>query len=234
MAKKVKNEESTTEELVQKLDRTALNMELFLEKNAKVLGIVIGVVVLAALGYFAYLKLIVDPKSDQALKEMVTAERLFEQDSIGQALNGSKGSYLGLQQIVDEYGNTDAGNLAKLKAGAAYYKLGDYTTAIKMFEDFSTKDPVLLAQKYGMIGNCLVQTGKVEEGLPYYVKAAEATKVVTIEQTYYTKAGNIAMSLGKNEDALKYFQIIVDKYPGANNNEAEKFVERLTYALGQQ
>ena len=41
------------------------------------------------------------------------------------------------------------------------------------------------------------------------------------------------MSLGKNEDALKYFQTIVDKYPGANNNEAEKFVERLTYALGQ-
>lgn len=131
MAKKVKNEESTTEELVQKLDRTALNMELFLEKNAKAIGIVIGIVVLAALGYFAYIKLIVDPKSDQALKEMVTAERLFEQDSIGQALNGSKGSYMGLQQIVDEYGNTDAGNLAKLKAGVAYYKLGDYTTAIK-------------------------------------------------------------------------------------------------------
>ena len=53
MAKKVKNEESTTEELVQKLDRTALNMELFLEKNAKAIGIVIGIVVLAALGYFA-------------------------------------------------------------------------------------------------------------------------------------------------------------------------------------
>lgn len=234
MAKKIKNEEYATEEIVEKLDRTAFNVENFLEKNSKILGIVIGLVVVAALGYFAYLKLVVEPKSDQALQEMVTAERLFDQDSIAQALNGSSGSYMGLQQIVDEYGNTDAGNLAKFKVGASYYKLGDYTTAIKMFEDFSTSDPVLLAQKYGMIGNCLVQSGKLEEGLPYYVKAAEASKVVTIEQTYYTKAGNIAFSLGKNEDALKYFQAIADKYPGANNSEAEKFIERLKYAAGQE
>lgn len=233
MSKKVKNQEYATEELVQKLDRTAFNVEHFLEKNSKILGIIIGAVVLAALGYFAYLKLVVEPKSDQALVEMATAEKMFDQDSIAKALNGSEGSYLGLQKIVDEYGNTDAGNLAKMKAGSAYYQLGDYTNAIKMFEDFDTDDAVLKAQKFGMIGNALAQSGKVEESLPYFVKAAEATDVVVVEQMYYTKAGNIAMSLGKNEEALKHFQTIVDKYPGANNFEAEKFVERLKYATAQ-
>ena len=102
-----------------------------------------------------------------------------------------------------------------------------------MFEDFDTDDAVLKAQKFGMIGNALAQSGKVEESLPYFVKAAEATDVVVVEQMYYTKAGNIAMSLGKNEEALKHFQTIVDKYPGANNFEAEKFVERLKYATAQ-
>lgn len=233
MSKKNKKQEFETEEFVEKLDRTAFNVENFVEKNSKVLGIVIGAIVLVALGYFAYLKLVVEPKSDLALSEMVTAERLFDQDSIAKALNGSEGSYLGLQQIVDEYGNTDAGNLAKLKAGVAYYKLGDYTNAIKMFEDFDTDDAVLKAQKFGMIGNALVQSGKVEDGLPYYVKAAKASEVAVIEQMYYTKAGHIAMSLGKNDEALKYFQTIADKYPSANNGEAEKFVERLKYATEQ-
>ena len=53
-----------------------------------------------------------------------------------------------------------------------------------------------------------------------------------LQITYYTKAGEIAMSLGKNDEALKYFQTITDKYPGANNGDAEKFVERLKYTLG--
>ncbi len=77
--------------------------------------------------------------TEDALKEMVQAERLFDQDSINVALNGSPGSFQGLQQIVDEYGNTEAGNLARFKAASSYYKLGDYASAVKLLEDF---DPI--------------------------------------------------------------------------------------------
>lgn len=230
MAKNNKKEEFATEQFVEKLDRTAFNVEFFVEKYAKAIGIGLGVIIVAVLGYFAYLKLVVEPKSEDAFKEMVQAERLFDQDSINVALNGSAGSFQGLQQIVDEYGNTDAGNLARFKAASSYYKLGDYASAVKLLEDFDTDDNVMLAQKYGMLGNALVASNKLEEGLPYYVKAAEATEVETLQSTYYTKAGEIAMELGKNVDALKYFQALEDKYPNANNGETAKFIERLKYA----
>lgn len=232
MAKNKKNEEFTTEQFVNKLDKTAFDVETFVEDNAKIIVSVLVALVVAALGYFAYNKFVVEPKSEEALANMVQAERLFDQDSVAVALKGSPGAYQGLQQIVDEYGNTEAGNLARFKAASAYYKLGDYASAVKLLEEFDTDDEVMLAQKFGMIGNALTQSNKLEEALPYFVKAAEATEVETLEVTYYTKAGEIAMSLGKNEDALKYFQTIADKYPGTNNGAAEKFAERLKYMVG--
>jgi len=230
MAKKNKKEEFATEQFVEKLDKTAFSVEYFVEKYSKPLGIGLGIIIVAVIGYFAYLKMVVEPKSEDAFKEMVQAEHLFDQDSINIALNGSPGSFEGLQQIVTEYGNTDAGNLARFKAASAYYKLGDYVSSIKMLEDFDTSDKVMLAQKYGMIGNALVSSNKLEEGLPYYEKAAKASDVETLQTTYYTKAGKIAMELGKNADALKYFQALEDEYPNANNGEVAKFIERLKYA----
>ena len=232
MAKNNKKEEFATEQFVEKLDRTAFDVETFVEDNAKIIVGVLVALVVAALGYFAYTKFVVEPKSEEALNNMVQAERLFDQDSVSQALKGSAGAYQGLQQIVDEFGNTEAGNLARFKAASSYYKLGDYPSAVKLLEEFDTDDEVMLAQKYGMLGNALTQSNKIEEALPYFVKAAEATEVETLQVVYYTKAGEIAMSVGKNEEALKYFQTVVDKYPGANNGNAEKFAEKLKYVVG--
>ncbi|MBF0597578.1 tetratricopeptide repeat protein [Faecalibacter rhinopitheci] len=232
MAKNNKKEEFATEQFVNKLDKTAFDVETFVENNAKVIVGILVALIVAALGYFAYSKFVVEPKSDEALQNMVQAERLFDQDSISQALKGSAGAYQGLQAIVDEYGNTEAGNLARFKAASSYYKLGDYASAVKLLEEFSTNDEVMLAQKYGMLGNALTQSNKIEEALPYFVKAAEATEVEALEVTYYTKAGEIAMSVGKNDEALKYFEKVADKYPGSNNGTAEKFVERLKYSVG--
>jgi tetratricopeptide (TPR) repeat protein len=230
MAKK--KEEFATEQIVNKLDKTAFDVEYFVEKNSKIVVGILVAIIAVALGYFAYVKFVVEPQDDEAFAKMVKANNLFDQDSITQALKGSPGAYDGLQQIVDEYGNTESGNLARFKAASAYYKLGDYASAVELLEAFTTDDNVMLAQKYGMLGNALTQSNKVEEALPFFIKAAEATDAEVLQVTYYTKAGEIAMSLGKNEEALKYFQSIVDKYPGANNGDAEKFVERLKYAVG--
>jgi len=230
MAKK--NEEFATEQIVNKLDKTAFDVEYFVENNAKIVVGILGAIIVVALGYFAYVKFVVEPQNEEAFANMVQAENLFDQDSITQALKGSPGAYQGLQQIVDEYGNTESGNLARFKAASAYYKLGDYATAVELLEAFDTDDNVMLAQKYGMLGNALTQSNKVAEALPFFVKAAEATQAEVLQVTYYTKAGELAMSLGNNEEALKYFQAIADKYPGSNNGNAEKFIERLKYTLG--
>lgn len=232
MAKTNKKQEYTTEKVLESLNETAYKAENFFEKNSKIIIGILAGLALIAIGYFVYLKTVLEPKSEKAFLEMAQADEYFKQDSVLLALKGSPGSFLGYEQIVENYGGTKGGNIARYKAGVSYYRLGDYASAVQSLEKFSTDDEILEAQRNGMIGNALVQSGKEKEALPYYVKAAEGTDVEVIQTMYYTKAGKLAMQLGQNADALKYFQALADKYPNAGNGEVEKFIERLKYATG--
>lgn len=214
------------------MNETAYKAENFFERHSKIIIGVLGALALVAIGYFVYLKTVLEPKSEKAFTEMVQADEFFKQDSVLLALKGSPGSFQGYEQIVDEYGSTKGGNIARYKAGIAYYQLGDYASAVSMLEKFSSDDEILTAQKNGMIGNALVESKKEKEALSYYVKAAEGTNVEAIQTLYYTKAGKLAIQLGQNADAQKYFQILADNYPNAGNGEVEKFLERLKYATG--
>lgn len=232
MAKVKKRKKSyTTEKVIDSLNQTAHKAENFFERHSKIIITVLVVFAVLAIGYFLYLKWVLEPRSEKAFIEMVQADDYFQQDSSLLALKGSPGSFLGYEQIISDYGNTKAGNLARYKAAIAYYRLGDYASAVQNLEKFKTGDDILNAQRNGMIGNALVQSGKLEEGLPYYEKAAKETDIELLQKYYYTKAGKLAFKLEKNEAALRYFKSISDKYadPGP---EVEKYVERLTYLTG--
>lgn len=229
MAKSKKKQVYTTEKVIDSLNETAYKAENFFEKYSKVIVGVFAGLALLAIGYFVYLKTVIEPKSEKAMIEMIQADEYFQQDSIVLALKGSPGSFQGYEQIIDKYSGTPSANQALYKAGKAYYLLGDYASAVSSFEKFKTKDEILDAQKNGMIGNALVESGKEKEALPYYVKAAERTDNEMIQNLYYTKAGKLAMYLGENEKALTYFQTLADKYPNVND-EVNKYIEKLKYA----
>lgn len=228
MAKKNKKQEYTTEKVFDSLNETAYKAESFFEKYSKIIIGTFSALTIIAIGYFLYLKYVVEEKSEKAFIEMVQADEYFKQDSILLALKGSPGSFYGYEQIATEYSGTDGANIARYKAGISYYKLGDYASAVEYLEKFKTDDDVLNAQKNGMIGNALTQSGKMEQALSYYIKAAQSSNVETFETMYGIKAGQIAMALNKNDEALKLFQTIQDKYP--SNTEVEKYIERLKCA----
>lgn len=233
MAKgKHRKKEYTTEKVLDNLNKTAYEAESFFVKHSKLLIGIFAALIIVGIAYFAYLKYYMEPRTDQAFTEMNQADVYFQQDSMTYSLKGNPGVSLGYEQIIEDYSGTDAANIARYKAASASYKLGDYASAVKYMEDFKTDDPILNAQKFGLIGSALVQSDKAEEALKYYVKAAEATDLEAVESIYYTKAGLLAMQLEKNEEALKLFQTLEDKYPGVNNGEASKYIERLKYAIG--
>ena len=90
--------------------------ERYIEDNKKSLGIIVGVVLLLVIGYLAYIKFIVGPAEEKARGQMFTAERYFEQDSLKKAIDGD-GNFPGFKQIIEDYGSTKTGNLARLHAG---------------------------------------------------------------------------------------------------------------------
>src|SRR5690606_35487929 len=191
MAKSKKKQVYTTEKVIDSLNETAYKAENFFEKYPKVIVGVFAGLALLEIGYFVYLKTVIEPKSEKAMIEMIQTDEYFQQDLIVMALKVRSGSIRAYEQIMKKYSVTATANQALSKAGKAYYLLGDYASAVSSFEKFKTKDEILDAQKNGMIGNALVESGKEKEALSYYVKAAERTNNEMIQNLYYTKAGKL-------------------------------------------
>ncbi len=212
-------ENSTTAEVFNTLDEGASKAEDWAEKNQKGIFIVVGLVAAIVLGYLGYNKFIAEPKANEAMNEMYTAQKYFEDAVNGTAkdslytlaLNGGDGKY-GMLDIISEYGGTPAGNLANYYAGMAYLNLKDYQNAVTHLSDFSTDDAVLGPVSQGAIGDAFVQLEQPNEALEYYEKAIAASTNNYTTPMYLFKAANVALELGQSDKSLAYFKRIKEEF----------------------
>lgn len=208
-------QDSTTAEVFNTLDEGANKAEDWVAGNQKGIFILIGVAALVALAYLGYNNFIAEPKAEEAMNEMYSAQKYFDEAVVGTnkdslytlALTGGGGK-LGLTDIVDQYGSTPAGNLANYYAGMAYLNTKDYTNAVKYLGDFSTDDAVLGPIAKGGMGDAFVQLEQLSEALEYYEKAIAASTNDYTTPMYLLKAANVAQSLGENDKALDYYKRI--------------------------
>ncbi|WP_106828606.1 tetratricopeptide repeat protein [Parabacteroides pacaensis] len=186
--------------------------EQFIEKNQKniIYGVLaIIVITVAILGYKHGYAM---PREKKAQAAMFKGEQYFAKDSCALALNGNGADYIGFEGIIDKYGNTKAGNLAKAYAGICYYKMGDTQKALELLKSFSPKDQMISPAITGLIGDCYVALGNVKEGINYFKKAAKEADNNVISPTYLKKAGRAYESLGQYKDAVEAYTTIKDKY----------------------
>jgi tetratricopeptide (TPR) repeat protein len=212
-------QDSTTAEVFNTLDESANKAEDFVARNQKGIFIRIGVSALIMLAYLGYKKFIAEPKAQEAMNEMYSAQKTFDEAVVGTnkdslytlALNGVGGK-LGLTDIVEQYGSTPAGNLANYYAGMAYLNLNDYENAVKYLGDFSTSDAVLGPIAKGGLGDAFVQLNQLPEAFEYYEKAIAASTNDYTTPMYLLKAANVAQSLGKSDKALEYYKRIQSEF----------------------
>ena len=110
--------------------------EQFIENNSK--KIIYGIVALAIIiGAVLGIKHVyMEPQEKKAAAAMFKGELYFDRDSFALALNGNGADYEGFEAIIDQYGNTDAGNLAKAYAGICYYNMGEPEKALDLLKSF--------------------------------------------------------------------------------------------------
>ncbi|WP_102408229.1 tetratricopeptide repeat protein [Parabacteroides bouchesdurhonensis] len=199
------NKELEVEEIVSR-------SEQFIENNSKkiIYGIIaVALIVGAVLGIkHGYLI----PQEKKAAAAMFKGEQYFARDSFALALNGNGSDYDGFEAIIDQYGTTDAANLAKAYAGICYYKLGDAQKALNMLKSFSASDKMISPAITGLIGDCYVNMGNVKEGISYFEKAAKQADNEVISPVYLKKAGIAYESMKQYKDAVKAYSTIKDKY----------------------
>ena len=112
--------------------------ELFFEKNGRNMAyIFLGLLVLAAL-IFGYRALIVAPRATKAAERIAEAQYRFEEQNPDYqlALEGDANG-AGFLDVIEEYGSTPSGNLAKHYAGICYLKTGDLENAAKYLAKYS-------------------------------------------------------------------------------------------------
>jgi tetratricopeptide (TPR) repeat protein len=225
MAKKVEHRNEILENpeaLAEKLQ----GAETWVERHPKTVVGVAAVVALIVGGYFGF-RYYIDNQNAEAQREMFQAVYYFEADSLNLALNGD-GNTLGFKDIVSDYKFTDAANLANYYAGVCYLKLGQYEPARLYLEDFSSKDLLVQARAYSLIGDTYMEQEKFEDAAKYYQKAADYKSNKYFTPTYLMKAA-LAYEKSNNLDKARqsYDRIITEYFESAELQSAKKLKARL-------
>ena len=233
MAKEKSNIDNSDDKIIA-VDSALSRTEQFIEDNKKIISGVIGAIIVVIGGYLLYNSFYLKPKQEEAQKQMFVAEQYFEKDSFRLALNGD-GNYFGFLNIIDEYGSTKSGNLAKYYAGMCYLRMKDFPKAIEYLDKFKSSDKFLAPLAIGGIGDANMELGKTKEAVEYYLKAAEKVNNDFTSPIFLMKAALAYEKLGDSEKALTIYEKIEKDFPKSQESrKAEKYIARIKYKLNKE
>jgi tetratricopeptide (TPR) repeat protein len=203
--------------------------EEFVKKNRNILlYVILGAVLIV--GGFLWYRMTLKEENAEAQASMVNGVFYWESDSLKQALKEK------LVDIADEQGATDAGNLSKFYVGTAYLKQGKFEDAITYLKDFSSKDLLLQAKVYSLIGDAYMDLKDTDNAIDYYNKAVDYKPNEYFTPQYCMKAA-LAYELKQDyESAVKMYDKIIKDYSKASElNDAKKYKARAEgLALAEQ
>lgn len=228
--------EPKSESVVEQVDKSqplAIDPQAFIVKNKKLLTAILGgvaIIVGGALAYYYYNQ----SQNEEAQKEMFQAVYYFEADSLNKALNGD-GNNKGFLEIIDEYGRTKAGNLAKFYAGSIYLKQGKYQEAVDLLKDFSSSDILIQARAYALTGDAYMELDNKSDAIKYYRKAVEHKPNKYFTPRYMLKLALAQELNGELDDAIKTYDLLLEKYyDSSESNDAKKFKAKLEQMISAE
>ena len=198
--------------------------EEFIEKNQKTILIVIVAILVVILAIFGLRKWYFQPRENRAAEEMFAAEQWFAQGDFEKALNGDD-TFRGFLGVIDNYGSTKAGNLAKYYAGISNLRLGNYDEAIKWLGKYKGKDTFTKPLAEMAKGDAEMELGNTEKAVNLYLKAAKMENNYITTPSALFKAGMGYLMLDNKAKALDCFQQVKKNYPEATEwQEIDKYI----------
>lgn len=201
----------------------------FWGRYGRIILIASTAVILLCGAYLAYKYLVKGPQEEKAVEAMFKAEEYYRADSLKVALNGD-GINAGFLKVIDKYGGTKAGNLAKFYAGDIYLKLGNFANAVKYLKDFDTDARQVQARAYKLLGDAYAEQGKNSDALDAYKKAAHHFEDDDVNSSEYLfLAAYFADRVAKNQkEAIDLFKELKEKYPRTERGfDADKYLAQL-------
>ena len=186
--------------------------EFFYDNRTLVYGIAVGVVVvLLAIVGFAFLQSQRGVQAEEVLGGIIL---VYERGDYRAALDGTPEA-VGLLEIIDDYGGTPAGNMARFYAADASFRLGDYDQALEFFQDFGGGDDIVGAS--ALAGEAAIYEIKED-----YARAGDLFRQAALLEEnelrspdYLMGAGRAYEKAGQYQDAHNAYQRIKDQYPAS-------------------
>jgi tetratricopeptide (TPR) repeat protein len=230
---KMVQKKDTTEERIEAVESALSRTEQFIENNQKMLTYIIGGIIVIILLFFGFKKFISAPKEKKAQTAMFKAEYYFEKDSLDLALNGD-GESDGFLGIIDDFGSTKAGNLAKYYAGVCYLNKGEYQKAIDYLKKFSGDDIIVSGMALGAIGDAYMSLNNTTKAIDYYKDAADNNPNDFVSPVYLLKAGWAYEMSGNWKEAKMIYERIKKDFPQAREaRDIEKYIARAKANLNE-
>jgi tetratricopeptide (TPR) repeat protein len=197
----------------------------WIDNNTKILSYVgIGIVGIVIIG-FLWTKSRAD-SNDKATTMLAKVISYYDEGRYELAINGvpQEGTQ-GLQAIVDEHGNTKAGEIAKFYLANSFFALKQYDKALPMYDDISIADKMTTASAYAGMAACYEVKGDFSHAASYFEKAASKNmSVMQAPENLQRSATNYAAA-GKKDKAIEILQTLKKEFPSSSYaREADLFI----------
>lgn len=204
--------------------------ELFFEQNGRKVTYIFLALLVLGLAIYGYRSLVVSPRAEKASELLAEAQARFDSETpdFELALNGDANG-VGFLDVIDQYGSTAAGNLAKHYAGICYLRTGDLENAAAYLKKFKTvkgiAGAVINAQNYGLQGDVAVEMGDYKSAVALFKKAVAAAENNLTAPIYLRKAGMAEQAAGNLEAAKALYEQITEQYPASMEaRDADKLI----------
>jgi tetratricopeptide (TPR) repeat protein len=208
---------------------TYVRLTSFYEQNKRVISIGITAVVVAVFALVIYMK----NRSENNEKAITALGAIFESYDAGQFQRSVDGipekNIQGLRSIVDNYGGSAAGEIARFYLASAYAQLGRYDEALREFEDCSLSGELLSVSRLSGIGSCYEAKSMFKDAAAFFEKAAtQYPKDVSAAENLNNAARDYGLA-GDRERAIDLYKRIKKNYPTtAFARDADRFIAQLS------
>ena len=170
-------------------------------------------------------------------RKLAKGQEYFNAEQFDKALNGDGAGFTGLLNIINNYGSTDAANLANLYTGLCYANLNKWNEAVKYLDEYSPADDAMVSPAaVAALGNAYAHVNRLDKAVDNLKKAADMADSEgrddvnnSLSPTFRLQAAILLESQGKKDDALKIYQDIKKKYVNSalvQSQEIDKYIER--------
>jgi tetratricopeptide (TPR) repeat protein len=208
---------------------TYMKATTFYEEHKKQISIGITALVVVVIALVVYFKNQAD-NNERATTQLSAIHSFYDNGQYQQAIDGvPERNIQGLKSIVENYGNSKTGDLARFYLADAYFQLDKYTEALEEFDSFDPSEALLEASRLAGMAGCYEALGNHKDAGVYFERAAGKEPTEGGAAELLNNAARSFIQAGDKEQALDILKRLKKNYPTTTfGREAERYISQLS------